>query len=288
MKQQTTITRPKEGAFSKRTGTCADCGAKDVKYGIFGKYYCKDCYAKRKKKGKESYLKICCKCGKETKCFRHWGKYYCEKCLMETSGKGHSGMIAMPEEWVQGQLQQVHMIPKSYLRPVLQRVPKGDKLFASLYLSHYPKSKGIVGRTINYLIIFKGHVVGIIGGNSPPYAIKAVDEFFGITKENRGDMLVQFFNNEVFRIIHSYPNLATMILKEFRHQVRQDYMSRYNCPLIGLITFVEPPRTGAIYKADNWTSLGKTKGFSTKRRGKRWQKRTWGKTIPKFIFGYKY
>lgn len=282
------IVRPKKGAFAKRTGTCADCGAEGAKHGIFGNYYCKECYKERKTGNKKAYLKRCEKCGKEGKCFRHWGKYYCEKCLMETSGHGHSGMLKMPKEWVEGQLQQVHMIPESYQRPVLQRVPKGDKLFASLYLSHYPQSKGIVGRTLNYLIIYKGHVVGIIGANSPPYSVKPVDDFFGITKENRGDILVQFMNNEVFRIMRSSPNLATMILKEFRYQLRRDYIERYKCPLIGLITFVEPPRTGAIYKADNWIYLGTTKGFSTKRRGKRWHTRTWGRTVPKHIYGYKY
>lgn len=282
------IKRPKEGAFSKRTGTCADCGATGAKHGIFGHYYCTDCYKKRKTKNKEPYIKTCCKCKREGKCFRHWGKYYCEKCLMETSGKGHSGMLAMPKEWVDGQLAQIHMIPESYRHPILQSTPKGNKLFASLYLSHYPKSKGIVGRCINYFIIYKGLTVGIIGGNSPPYSVRAIDDFFGITKENRGDMLVQIFNNEVFRIIRSAPNLATMTLKEFRHNVNRDYEVKYGYPLIGLITFVEPPRTGAIYKADNWTYLGDTKGFSTKRRGKRWHTRTWDRTVPKHIFGYKY
>lgn len=285
---QTKISRPKKGAFSKRTGKCADCGKEKAKHGIFGKYYCKECYLKRKKKGKEEYIKTCCKCDTRGKCFKHWGKYYCEKCLMETSGHGHSGMLAMPQEWVNHQLMQIHMIPKSYERPTLIYVPKGNKLFASLYLSHYPKSKGIVSRTLNYLVIYKGLIVGIIGGNSPPYSIKAVDEFFGITKENRGDMLVQFFNNEVFRIIRSAKNLATMTLKAFRYQVQKDYQEKYGCKLIGLITFVEPPRTGNIYKADNWKYLGKTKGYSTKRRGKRWHKRTWSRTIPKYIYGYKY
>lgn len=283
-----TSLRPKQGAFSKRRGKCADCGKEGAKHGIFGKYYCTDCYKKRKKKGKKTYIKTCYKCKTEGKCFKYWGKFYCEKCLVETSGHGNSGMIAMPKEWVEHQLMQIHMIPESYQRPVLIYVPKGNKLFASLYLSHYPQSKGIVGRSLNYLIIYKGMTAGIIGGNSPPYAVKPIDEFFGITKENRGDMLVRFFNNEVFRIIKSSKNLATMSLKAFRYRVKKDYLERYGCDLIGFITFVEPPRKGSIYLADNWTYLGKTKGFSTKRRGKRWHIRTWGKTVPKHIYGWKY
>lgn len=250
-----------EGSIARRTKPCCKCGKKG-KYGVWGKYYCKECFIQ--------YL------GKDP-----------DK-IAEEGGKGHSGMLAMPEEWVKKQLGQVYMISESYRRPVLQKVPKGNKLFASLYLTHYPQSKGIVGRSLNYLIIYQSKVVGIIGGNSPPYSVKAIDEYFGITKENRDDMLVQFLNNEVFRIIRSAKNLATMTLKEFRYQVNHDYLLKYDYPLIGLITFVEPPRTGQIYKADNWNYLGMTKGYGTTRRGKRWFDRKWVHKKPKYIFGYKY
>jgi len=243
--------------------------------------------------------KPCCKCGKKGK-YGVWGSYYCKECFVEylgkdpdkiaeEGGKGHSGMLPFknPNDLTKA-LSQTFLLPQSFKYPVLVQVPKGNKVFASLYLTHYPESKGIVGRSINYLVIWKNKIVGIIGGNSPPYSVKAIDEFFGITKENRNDILVRFVNNEVYRIIHSANNLATMTLKSFRKQIKKDYKERYGDELIGLITFVEPPRTGAIYKADNWQFLGMTKGYGTTRRGKRWFDRKWIKKKPKLIFGYRY
>lgn len=208
--------------------------------------------------------------------------------IAEEGGKGHSGMLPFKtKEQLTKALSQTFLLPQSFKYPTLVQVPKGDKLFATLYLSHYPESKGIVGRSINYLVIWQNKIVGIIGGNSPPYSVKAIDEFFGITKENRNDVLVKFLNNEVYRIIHSAKNLATMTLKSFRKQLKKDYREKYGDELIGLITFVEPPRTGAIYKADNWTFLGMTKGYGTTRRGKRWFDRRWIRKTPKLIFGIK-
>lgn len=235
-------------SISKRTGKCHVCG-KNGKYGVFGRYYCEEHYKKRPKRG-----------------------------------KGHGGLIALPEDELKKRLQKVYDIPESYNYPVLLMVPKGNKIFASLYLSHYPNSKGIVGRSINYLIIWKNRIVGIIGGNSPPYSIKTVDIFFGITKENRRMKLRGFFNNDVFRLIIHDKNLGTKSLKSFRKMLKEDYYKKYGEKIFGLITFVEPPRTGAVYKADNWAYLGMTKGFGTTQRSKRWESRKWVKKKPKHIF----
>lgn len=246
-----------------------------------------------KRKGK------CCICGTDSAPYGYWGKYYCKKCFFEKfnidpdevadkSGKGHSGLVPFEtEEELKKALSQTFLV-KSFPRPFLLKVPKGNKIFASLYLSHYPKSRGIVGRTLNYLIIWKGKVAGIIGANSAPYCVKPIDKFFGITKQNRNDMLLCIMNNEVFRLIRNERNLATKTLAVFRKVLQQDHIKKYGHPLIGLVTFVEPPRTGAIYKADNWTYLGMTKGYGTTRRGKRWWDRKWVRKQPKHIFAYKY
>jgi len=235
-------------AISKRTEPCHVCG-KEGKYGVFGRYYCKECYEKRPKRG-----------------------------------KGHGGLIALPADELKERLKQKFISPQSFKYPILLKVPKGHKVFASLYLSHYPNSKGIVGRSINYLVIWKGKIAGIIGGNSPPYAIKAVDGFFNITKQNRSEKLRGFFNNDVFRLIVHEKNLGTMTLRSFRETIKKDYSSKYGEELFGLITFVEPPRTGIVYKADNWNYLGMTKGFGTTQRSKRWESRKWIRKSPKYIF----
>jgi len=249
------------GSIAKRTKTCA-CG-KEGKYGIWGSYYCKECFIKRLGKNPDE--------------------------IAEQSGTGNSGMVAFKtEDELKSALAQTYMIPQSYKYPHLLQVPKGNKTFATLYLTHYPNSLGIVGRSINYLVIWKGKIVGIIGGNSAPYSVKSIDEYFGIDKENRSDKLLEIMNNDVFRIVEPDKNLATMALKSFRIAIQRDYEKKYGGKLTGLITFVEPPRKGNIYYADNWTYLGMTKGFGTTRRGKRWWDRRWVKKEPKHIFAIRF
>jgi len=236
-------------SISKRTGTCFMCG-KPAKFGVFGRYYCEEHY----------------------------------NSLPKSTNKSSGGLIALPEK----ELKETLTDPQAYYdRPFFKMVPKGNKVFASLFLSHYPESKGIVGRSINYLILYKGKIQGIIGINNPPYAVKPVDEFFWINKENRHDMNAKIANNHIFRIITEEKNLASQCLKTLRIVAIKDWKEKYGDELIGLITFVEPPRTGTCYLADNWKFLGMTKGYGTTQRSKRWENRVWVRKEPKLIFGIK-
>jgi len=171
----------------------------------------------------------------------------------------------------------------------LKEVPKSHKLFAKWFFEHYPNSKGIVGRQLNFLIYRYGRPIGIIGFNSPPVNYRKFYEFFNLdpslpASENAKKLL----NNNVFRIIHSEKNLGTQILKLARNQVRRRYKEKYNDELIGLVTFVEPPRTGAIYKADNWVYLEMTQGIEVKRRGENWIHKQYSKGVKKHIFVYRF
>ncbi len=241
---------------------------------------------------------ICCICGEQGK-YGYWGKYYCKKCFFEhfkvdpeeiadKTSNGHSGMLALNPKELNLSLSQLYLFNHNSNYPILIKVPKGNKIFATLYLTHYPQSKGIVGRSLNYIIVYKNKIVGIIGACSPPYSVKAIDEFFGINKNNRNQKLKQILNNEIFRLIYHEKNLGTKVLKIFREVIKKDYKEKYKDDLIGLITFVEPPLTGTVYKADNWIYLGMTKGYGTLRRGKRWFDRKWIRKTPKHIFAYKY
>jgi hypothetical protein len=127
---------------------------------------------------------------------------------------------------------------------VLEPVKKGNKIFSTLFLQHYPGSRGIMGRSINYLVRLDGEIVGIIGANSPPLNYKKFRAYFD-TKDEK-----VFVNNNVFRLVVTHKNLGTQVLSLFRKTIKRDYKDRYGDDLIGIVTFVEPPRTGAIYKAD--------------------------------------
>jgi len=63
----------------------------------------------------------------------------------------------------------------------------------------------------------------------------------------------------------------------FRKRIEDDYKKNYGDTLIGLVTFVELPRDGAIYKADNWDYLGLTQGKEMRRQGNhgKWVNKEW-------------
>lgn len=219
----------------------------------------------------------CFHCGKDKKCYPTFGKLVCSDCIDErrTGRKGHSGMIYKPS-----------VQPADYSMPwlsdmelCLSRVKKSHPLYVKWYIEHYPGSKGIVGRQINYLIYHFGRPVGIIGVSSPPLHYKKFEHYFKLSGMKPSESSKLFLNNNVFRLVDKVgENLGTRILKLLRRRVKQDYNDIYGQELIGLVTFVERPRTGAVYKADNWEFLGETEGIEVKRRGKDWLNKTYLKT----------
>lgn len=225
--------------------------------------------------GKVFKNKKCEICGKVGKVIETWGHMYCKKCWDKKpkKGDGHSGMIKQ-----EGIFNQAFLPFPDELK--LERCKKSNPYFATLYLNHYPKSKGIVGRQVNYLIKRNGILIGIIGANSPPLNFLKFRRFFNVKDE------LNFLNNNVYCLIVHEKNLGTKVLKLFRNKLKKDYYEKYGDKLIGLITFVEPPRTGAMYKADNWIYLGMTEGKHCSRSGSlgKWINKEWSIGTKKHIF----
>ena len=224
-------------------------------------------------------MKSCTKCTKQdVKLYNTFGKLKCKECIEKdkTGKKGNSGMIYKKDTIIQYDI---------FLNNLsLKLVKKSNNLFVKWYIEHYPKSKGIVGRQLNYLIYINNTPVGIISGASPPLNYKKFRNFFNIKND------LQILNNNVFRLVNkpNDKNIGTKILKLFRERLKKDYKKKYNEILRGIVTFVEPPRTGAVYKADNWINLGLTQGVEVRRAGKDWLQKTYTKGTKKHIFCYKY
>lgn len=236
-------------------------------------------------------MKQCYKCGvteNEAKLYSTFGKYICKKCKeqrQKPNCRGHSGMIYDPNVREEDYFDEGLIDKKLYLK----LVPKSHKLFVKWFIEHYPKSKGIVGRQINFIIYSYGYPIGIIGFASPPLNYKKFNDFFQLDINKKpSENAKLFLNNNVFRIIHTDKNLGTQILKMAREQVYNLYLQKYNQKLIGLVTFVEPPRKGTVYKADNWIYLGMTEGIEVKRRGKDWTNKQYINGMKKYVYGYKY
>ena len=227
--------------------------------------------------GKVYQNKQCVICGNIGKVIEVFGKFYCKSCYDKKpkSGRpGHSGMLRgdiqlLTIDFVQG----LH----------LEKTTKGNKTFSTLFLDHYPESKGILGRQLNYFIKNNGEIIGIIGFNSPPIHYIKFDLYFGKNLEKN------YLNNNVFRIIKNGVYPASQILSLTIKQIKIDYQRQYGDKLIGLVTFVEPPRVGTLYKADNWDYLGETQGKKCYRRGTldKWTNKEWGIGTKKLIFAKK-
>ena len=146
----------------------------------------------------------------------------------------------------------------------LIRVSSSNPYYKSIRKEHYVEYRGTIGRQIHYLIEKDFKVIGIISGASAVWATEGRDKFFNITKENRVEMINRIINNVVFRLNLHEKNLASHILSIWRRQILDDWEDKYGVRAIGFETFVYGARrNGVVYKADNWTFCGYTKG-STK------------------------
>ncbi|MEY8352473.1 hypothetical protein AALB39_03855 [Lachnospiraceae bacterium 54-53] len=127
---------------------------------------------------------------------------------------------------------------------------------------HYSHPKGFVGRQLIYKIYNNGLFSGVIVGGSATLHLPGRDEFFEDSFYING-----IINNNFFHLVdnHGDKNLGTKVLSQWRKRVIVDWEERYKDRVIGFESLVELPRTGSMYKADNWTLVGQTKEFTCRR-----------------------
>lgn len=172
----------------------------------------------------------------------------------------------------------------------LERTKKSDEYVQYLMSMHYSHPKGFVGRSLIYRIYNGIQLVGVIVGGSATLHLPGRNEFFGSDFN-----LNHIINNTFFHIENNYDdkNIGTKILSMWRKQVIIDWREKYEDDVIGFETLVELPRSGSLYKADNWTQVGITKGYTCRRvsgqeKGVFGGKRIWNTNIdelrPKLVF----
>lgn len=147
----------------------------------------------------------------------------------------------------------------------LECVKRTDERYQEIRNRHYVENNGTHGQQLHFIIHYNGKVVGIISGASSVYGVGARDTFFGIPKDKeikQSYYLPAIINNTVFRLEFHEKNLATRVLALWRKVCAQLWEDIYGVKVIGFETFVveNDTRKGALYKADNWTYLGETKG----------------------------
>tara|TARA_R100000995_G_scaffold74342_1_gene43343 strand:+ start:815 stop:1396 length:582 start_codon:yes stop_codon:yes gene_type:complete len=170
----------------------------------------------------------------------------------------------------------------------LIKCKRTDAIYQDIRNRHYVANKGTHGQQMHYKISVDNEIVGIISGASSVWAVKARDNFFGLTKENKRKGLPSIINNTVFRLEKHIPNLATQVLSLWRKRCAKDWKKRYNVEPHGFETFVVETdyRKGTLYKADNWHYLGETFGNTKSHKGLM-NKSTRQNTTKKMIYAKK-
>ena len=148
-------------------------------------------------------------------------------------------------------------------------VKRTDPRYQEMRDRHYIPNKGTHGQQLHYLVYDDEHFAGIISGASAVHGCEPRDRFFDLSR-NRAVKEAQInaiINNVVFRLERTRPNLATQVLALWRRRIAQDWEYLYQVKVAGFETFVieatrgnGKDRLGTLYKADNWTLVGTSKG----------------------------
>jgi hypothetical protein len=109
----------------------------------------------------------------------------------------------------------------------LELVSRGDDRYKSIRDKHYVANAGCIGQQAHFLIHYRNAVVGIVSAASAVYAVACRDAFFGITKNNRHQVLNGIVNNVVFRLESREPNLASRVMKLRRNIVPHYWYQAY-------------------------------------------------------------
>ena len=162
--------------------------------------------------------------------------------------------------------------------------PERNKVFKDVINNHhsYMTAKDTCNRRINWLVYesTSGNLIGAVGINSAILAMGDRDRFIGWSgnKTLRLAGINKLANNYRFCLIKeniTEKNIGTQVLKRLRQVSPVIWEQRYGDKLVLLESLVKPPWVGSVYRADNWTMCGNTKGYSfSKAPLKLWQRET--------------
>jgi hypothetical protein len=151
------------------------------------------------------------------------------------------------------------------VRPVEE--PRFQRLMqAHHYLGALPK----ISETVWYVATFGDQWVALLSFSAAALKCSPRDQWIGWDFRHQYDRLKLLTNNSRFLILPEwhFPNLASRVLSLCQKRLPSDWQAIFGHPVVLLETFVDPQRfRGTIYKADNWTYVGDSKGFRRTTKG---------------------
>jgi hypothetical protein len=156
-------------------------------------------------------------------------------------------------------------VSENILRLTIKRVQsKEDRQVARDFVNRYHSYLNWSDRPTRklYWLLFQGQtVVGVWALYSAFSRPKAVQEYM----HRKGLDFNQVGNNGVFCQQLKYPlaNAGSKFLSQLRADAVSWWKERYGDDLKAFQTFILPPWTGSVYKADNWSQIGETTAGKT-------------------------
>lgn len=163
-------------------------------------------------------------------------------------------------------------VESDYLGHVSVRLIEADELqvWSRIVDEKHYLSSTLFGPTLRYVAEVNGEWIGLLSFGQASYHLEPRESFIGWTDVQRGRRLGMLAQNTRFVLLHSrgrHPNLASRILSLVCKRVGRDWFERFNTPLVGVETFVDPEYfQGTCYKASGWERLGETAGYARSRK----------------------
>ena len=134
---------------------------------------------------------------------------------------------------------------------------------------HYLGFKGVMGRSLKYLVFIDEIPVACIGWCSGSWKCAVRDKQFelGLSQGSKANAVV---NNFRFTVMPwaKIKYLASHILARTVKQVQKDWEQEYCVPIKLFETFIDKDRfEGSCYLAAGWRCIGETKGFAKGKAG---------------------
>jgi hypothetical protein len=141
---------------------------------------------------------------------------------------------------------------------------KGMPEFKSMLSQyHYLGFDRIIGRNMKYLVRDKnGRPVALLLYGAAAWKCRGRDDHIGWNPKQRQENLQLIANNTRFLIPQwvMVPCLASYALSRISKRISADWQIKYGHPILCLETFVDEQFEGTVYKAANWSFVGKTAG----------------------------
>ena len=129
---------------------------------------------------------------------------------------------------------------------------------------HYLHSHRLVGESMRYIATINHRWVALLGWTGPSFKLADRDDWIGWCKKHKQQRVKYIANSARLLILPeiNIKNLASKALACNLKRLSDDWIQKYNHPIIMAETFIDPSRfKGTCYRAANFIEIGKTKGY---------------------------